>query len=82
MSKCEVMGSEPSKVFELESIFRNLTKSLALTENWLNCLGKPFFVLLLTKPVEPIFQSTGPILGHTAVEGTLVMGLTFYKMKL
>ena len=46
-------------------------KSLALAENWLNCQEKASFVLI-TKPIEPIFQSAGPILGHTALEGTLL----------
>ena len=44
-------------------------KSLALAENWLNCQEKTSFVLILTKPVEPIFQSAGPIFDHTALEG-------------
>ena len=41
---------------------------------WINHQEKAPFVLILTKPVEPIFQSAGPILGHTpvtALEGTL-----------
>ena len=70
----------PLKVFELGPILPNLTKirrvlapkSSASAENWLNCQEKASFVLILTKPVEPIFQSAGPILGHTALEGALV----------
>ena len=37
-------------------------KSLALAENWLYCQEKASFVLILTKSVEPIFQSAGPVL--------------------
>ena len=47
------------------------SKSLVSAKNWLNCPEKASFVLILTKPVEPIFQSAGPVLGHTALEGTL-----------
>ena len=48
-----------------------MPKSLALVENWLNCQEKACFLLILTKSVEPIFQSAGPISRHTALEGTL-----------
>ena len=43
-------------------------KSLALAENWQNCQETACFVLILTTPVEPIFQSAGPIYGHTALQ--------------
>ena len=49
-----------------------MPKSLASDENWLNCQEKASFVLIFTKPVEPIFQSAGPISGHTALDGTLI----------
>ena len=72
-------ASVPSKTFELWPILPNLTKlegylakSLALAENWLNCQEKASFLFILTKPVEPIFQSAGPILRHRVLEGTLI----------
>ena len=43
-------------------------KSLGSAESWLR---KASFVFILTKPGEQIFQSARPILGHTALEGTL-----------
>ena len=49
-----------------------MPKSLTLAENWLNCQEKASFLLILTKYVEPIFQSPGPILRHTALEGMLL----------
>ena len=48
-----------------------MPQSLALIENWLNCQEKASFLLILTKPVEPVLQSVGPILQHTALEKTL-----------
>ena len=44
-----------------------------MAENWLNCQDKASFLLILTNPVEPIFQSAGPILQHTALEETLML---------
>ena len=46
-----------------------MPKSLASAENWLNCQEKASFELILTKPIEPIFQSAGPILDHIALRG-------------
>ena len=48
-----------------------MPKSLALIKNWLNYQEKTSFLLFLKKSTEPIFQSAGPILRHTALEGTL-----------
>ena len=48
-----------------------MPKSLAMTENWLNCQEKTSFLIILANSVEPIFQSPGPILRHTALEGIL-----------
>ena len=39
-----------------------MPKSLALVENWLNDQEKASFLFILTKSVEPIFESAGPIL--------------------
>ena len=50
-----------------------MPKSLASAKNWLNCQEKASFLLILTKSVEPIFQSAGPILRHATLEGTLVV---------
>ena len=50
-------------------------KSLALAEN---CQEKASFLHILTKPVEPIFQSAGPILRHRASEGTLCVMYFFF----
>ena len=50
-------------------------KSLALAENWLNVQEKASFLLILTKFVQPISQSGGPILRHTTLEGTLMEGV-------
>ena len=55
-------------------------KSLALDENLINCQGKAPFVLILTKPVEPICQSAGPILGRAALEETLQISIIKYKV--
>ena len=59
-----MVASVPSKLFELGAILPKLKirrvlapKSLASAENW------PSFALILTKPVEPIFQSAGPLFG-------------------
>ena len=57
--------SVPSKVFELGPILPNLSKIRRV-------LAPNHFVLYLTKPVQPIFQSAGPTLGHAALEGTLM----------
>ena len=75
--------SVPSKVYELlkansikvDKIRRVCTpKSLALAENWL-IVKKGFFFTNSYKPVESIFESTEPILQHTALKGTLVYTL-------
>ena len=50
-------------------------KSLAEAENWLNYKEKASFLLIFTKSVEPIFQTAGPILRHTALEGTLLISV-------
>ena len=50
-----------------------MPKLLALAKNGLNYQEKASFSLILTKSVEPIFQSAGPISRHTALEGTLIM---------
>ena len=42
-----------------------------MSENWLNCQEKASFLLILTKSVEPSFQSAGPISQHTALKGAL-----------
>ena len=47
-------------------------RSLALAKKFLNNQEKASFILILTKSVEPIFQSAGPILWHVILEGTLL----------
>ena len=58
-----------------------MPKLLALAKNGLNYQEKASFSLILTKSVEPIFQSAGPILRHTALEGTLTSrgGITNFE---
>ena len=71
------------KVFELGPILPTLTKLEGfLRQNyhlWLKiglyCQEKASFLLILSESVEPIFQSVGPISRHTALEGTLLLGL-------
>ena len=80
--------SVPSKVFELGPIVPTLTKtggvlapkSSSVAENWLNRQEKASFLLILSESVEPIFQSIGPILRHTALEGTLPTDRTFWAV--
>ena len=43
-------------------------KSLALAKNWLSDQETSSFLLILTKSVEPIFQSAEPNLQHTTLE--------------
>ena len=55
--------SIPSKIFEFDKFSGVLApKSLTLAENWLKCQEKASFLLIITEPVEPFFQSTGPLL--------------------
>ena len=49
-----------------------MPNSLDLTENFLNFQEKASFLFIVTKSVEPIFQSAGPISRHMALEGILI----------
>ena len=55
-----------------------MPKSIALAENLLNYQEKGSILLILTKPVEPIFQSAGPISIHTILRGNTVLGGSTY----
>ena len=64
----------PLKVFQLGPILPKIRrvivpKSLASAENWLSCQEKVSLVLILTKPVESIFQSAEPNFGPYSLKG-------------
>ena len=57
-----------------------MPKSQALAKNWLTDQEKASFLIILTKSVEPIFQSAGPNSRHTTLEGTLPIKLHYIRM--